>query len=256
MTNLIFHHLKGWSVTDMVINADQPVSPYILGKIGEIEKRLSLHEPLQYILGEARFYGMDLRVTPDTLIPRPETEELVDIIVEQNGKRSDLTVLDIGTGSGAIAIALSRNLPFSRVSALDISEAALKVAQENAKNLHARIDFIHVDIFGYEPPKEHFDIIVSNPPYIAEEERKDMEHNVLDYEPAGALFVPDAEPLIFYSRIAETARIGLKPGGELYFEINPRFADSLEALLEKEGFRDIERYKDISHRIRFMACKK
>lgn len=256
MTNLIFHHLKGWSVTDMVINADQPLSPYILEKIAEIEHRLSLHEPLQYILGESRFYGMDLHVTPDTLIPRPETEELVDLIVEQNGKRVDLSVLDIGTGSGAIAIALSRNLPFSRVSALDISEAALKVAQENAKNLHARIDFIHADIFRYEPAPESLDIIVSNPPYIAEEERCAMERNVLEYEPAGALFVPDAQPLIFYSRIAETARTGLKQGGLLYFEINPRFADSLEALLDKEGFRDIERFKDISHRIRFMACKK
>ena len=178
MTGLIFHSLKGWNTTDMVINSDRVVSSYILEKINHILGRLVKGEPLQYILGEARFYGMDLYVSQSVLIPRPETEELVDIIVTRN-PGPDLRVLDVGTGSGAIAIALSRNLPFSKVTAIDISEDALVVARKNAAALHACIDFIHADVFTYEAASDSFDIIVSNPPYVAESERKDMDSNVL-----------------------------------------------------------------------------
>lgn len=255
MTSLIFHHLKGWNATDMIINADRPVSEYVLEKANDILGRLDSGEPLQYILGEARFYGMDLKVSPAVLIPRPETEELVDLIVREN-KGNDLRVLDIGTGSGAIAIALSRNLPFSEVTAIDISSAALAVTRENASALHARIVLLEQDVFTYAPAPDSFDIIVSNPPYIARSESKDMDSNVLDYEPHMALFVPDDDPLLYYSRIAEIGRSALTGHGKLYFEINPRFADILATMLRSEGYVDVRIIDDISHRRRFAAAIK
>lgn len=255
MTSLIFHHLKGWNATDMIINADRPVSDYVLEKTRDFLDRLDSGEPLQYILGEARFYGMDLKVSPAVLIPRQETEELVDLVVREN-KGDDLRVLDIGTGSGAIAIALSRNLPFSRVTAIDISAAALAVARENASALHARIELLEQDVFTYAPAPGSFDIIVSNPPYIARSESKDMDSNVLDHEPHMALFVPDDDPLLYYSRIAEIGRSALAGHGRLYFEINPRFADILATMLRTEGYADVRIIDDISHRRRFAAAIK
>lgn len=251
---LIFYSLKGWEGTDMIIHEGDEISEYIQEKIEEILERLARREPIQYILSTAYFYGMDLKVTPATLIPRPETEEMVDLIVKRYGGNKDLKVLDIGTGSGAIAIALSRNLPFSEVTALDFSEEALKVARENAATFKADIDFIHADIFTFLPGEKEYDIIVSNPPYIDESEKKDMERNVLDYEPHTALFVPDDNPLVFYSRIAEVAARGLKPGGALWFEINPRYAVDLVALLKRENFRDIELHKDLYGRERFLSA--
>jgi len=255
MVRLIFHHLKGWNVTDMVINDDREVSEYIVGKINMILDRILTGEPLQYVIGEARFYGMDLKVSPAVLIPRPETEELVDMIVRENSG-SDLRVLDIGTGSGAIAIALSRNLPFSHVTAIDISEEALDVARRNAGTLHARIDFLHQDVFCYEPLQESFDIVVSNPPYIAESEKMGMERNVLEHEPRMALFVSDDNPLIYYSRIAEIGHRTLVPGGRLYFEINPRFSDDLRKMLVSDGYADVNIVDDISRRPRFAVAIK
>lgn len=250
MIRLIFHALKGWNATDLIINEDREITPYILKKIDDILARLEKHEPLQYILGEARFYGMDLKVSPSVLIPRHETEELVDLIVKEN-TAEDLKVLDIGTGSGAIAIALSRNLKFSEVTAIDISPEAVKMAQENALALHARIKFDVRDVFAYQPSADSFDIIVSNPPYVAESEKKTMESNVLDYEPAGALFVSDSDPLIYYSRIAEISFNALRRGGKLYFEINPKFSSELRTMLEMQGFKEIDIIKDISHKDRF-----
>ena len=254
MTRLIFHSLKGWNVTDMIIHEGDTVSDYIDGKIKEILKRLLNHEPIQYILGEAYFYGMNLEVDRNTLIPRPETEELVDMIVKRWNRQTDLRILDIGTGSGAIAIALSRNLPFSKVSAVDISEGALKIAERNAKKLKADINFIHDDVFNYSPSADSFDIIVSNPPYIDESEKADMERNVLDYEPHSALFVPDSNPLIFYSRIIEIASVALHRGGMLYFEINPRHSQDLAMLLRHEGFSDVEIHQDIAGKERFFSA--
>lgn len=256
MVALIFHSMKGWDVTEMVINSDLSVSDYFIGKFNEILERLQHREPLQYILGEGRFYGMDLKVTPAVLIPRHETEELVDIIVDRNHDRKDLDVLDIGTGSGAIAIALSRNLPFSRVTAIDFSGPALDVARINSRNLKADIRLIQEDIFKWTPKRESFDIVVSNPPYIPEEEKACMDSNVLDFEPASALFVPDTDPLLYYSRISEIAAMSLRRGGRLYYEINPRFADGMEALLRYDGFVNVEILYDISHRKRFAAAEK
>lgn len=256
MVRLIFYTLKGWSATQLVINGDLNIAEYLEDKINEIVRRLLRHEPIQYVLGVADFYGMRLKVTPDTLIPRPETEQLADMINDRYRDYSDLRVLDIGTGSGAIAIALARNLPFSRVSALDISSKALAVAKENAVALKAKVNFIEADIFAYEPAPDSFDIIVSNPPYIDESEKKDMDANVLDYEPHSALFVPDANPLIFYSRIVEVAAAALSPGGSLWFEINPRHAEALLSMIRGAGFSEATAIRDIHGKDRFVSALK
>ncbi len=253
MARLIFHSLKGWNTTDLVIHAPDRLSEFTLERIDNIMERLGNHEPLQYILGEGRVYGIDLRVTPDTLIPRPETEELVEMIVERADGRSDLRVLDIGTGSGAIAIALARNLRFPQISALDISEGALDVARDNARRLHADIRFLHADILTYDPPRHSLDIIVSNPPYIALKERAEMEPHVKDHEPARALFVPDDDPLLFYRRILTIGLDALTGAGRVYFEINPLYASELKQMMQQMGYDGVELHKDISGRLRFAS---
>ncbi len=250
---IIFHHLKGWNLTDMLIHEPEPLSPFIKSEIEKILQRLLRHEPIQYITGEARFHGLELHVTPDVLIPRPETAELVDIIADDAQEHTDLKVLDIATGSGCIAIALARTLRFPQVTALDISPAAIKIAEENARNLKTDIRFICADIFGWNTP-DQFDIIVSNPPYIDESEKATMEKNVLDYEPHTALFVPDDDPLRFYKRITTLADSLLTKGGRLYFEINPRHAAELSRLLNSKGFLDVEILKDSFGKDRFLRA--
>lgn len=250
---IMFHYLKGWNTVDIIMHEDASLSPFIKSEIDAILKRLVKHEPIQYITGEARFHGMEMKVTPDVLIPRPETDELVDIIVSDAGETEDLRVLDIGTGSGCIAIALARSLRFPTVTAVDISDAALAVARENASNLKANISFIKEDILT-DSPEGIFDIIVSNPPYIDESEKSGMEPNVLDYEPKIALFVPDNNPLLFYKRIAEIAVRKLSPAGKLYFEINPRHADELSRYLTDCGFDDVQVIRDSFGKLRFIKA--
>lgn len=256
MIRLIFHHLKGWSAADMIINENRPVSAITLTRIREIVGRLMKDEPIQYIVGNAYFFGMDFFVEPGVLIPRPETEELVDMIINTNRSRSDLRILDACTGSGCIAIALARNLPFSDVTAVDISKAALKIAEKNSKKLNTKISIIEQDINTFDPAPESFDIIVSNPPYVDEKEKKDMERNVLDYEPAEALFVSDDAPLVFYERIADIGAKSLVPGGRIYFEINPNHSDDMKSLLERHGYTAIHSLLDIHGRRRFMSAIK
>lgn len=255
MTELMFDDLKGWSRVDLIMNDGFTLSDYIIGKLEDYATRILEGEPVQYVTGRARFYGLDLKVTPDVLIPRPETEELVDMIVDQN-KTSDLRVLDVGTGSGAIAIALARNLKFSEVTAIDVSKEALEIAQENARMRHAPVRFIEKDIFSWTPVQDSYDIIVSNPPYIAQKEMSSMERNVLDHEPHLALFVPDDDPLRFYRRIAEIGRNALVAGGKLYFEINPIYADGLSELLSRLGYEDVTIKKDMQGLQRFATAVK
>ena len=254
MARLIFHALKGWSTTDLVIHYSDTAGEFLTGRIREILGKLQEGEPIQYILGEARFYGMTLKVTPATLIPRPETEELVEIIVRENAERRGLRVLDVGCGSGAIAIALSRNLLFPEVTAIDISREAADVARENARMLHARIDVLQEDIFSYRTDARSLDIIVSNPPYVMESERSGMERHVLEHEPATALFVPDDDPLRYYRRIGLTGKEALRECGRLYFEINPLCAADLASLLREQGYRDVRILRDISGKERFATC--
>ena len=253
MSRIIFEHLKGWDPVDLLINENKPLSAFIVRQIRDVVARLMNDEPIQYIVGSAYFYGMNLKVGRGVLVPRPETEELVDMIVTAH-KGSDLRVLDVGAGSGCIAIALSRNLPFSQVTALDISDVAVKYIRENAEVLHARINVVEADIFSYQPPAESLDIIVSNPPYIDESEKRDMDKNVLDYEPASALFVPDSDPLVFYRRIAEIGRDALVDNGSVYFEINPAHASDMVAMMEALGYVNVSVHLDIHGKKRFLSA--
>ena len=255
MVRIIFEQLMGYSTVDMVLRADSEVPDFISAKIDDVVERLRRKEPIQYILDDAYFYGIHFHVTPATLIPRPETEQLIDLIVDNN-RADDLSVLDVGTGSGCIAIALARSLRFASVSAIDISPDAIAVAERNARELKAKVRFAVADILTAVPHKEQYDIIVSNPPYIADSERKAMESNVLDYEPHTALFVPDDDPLCFHRAITQYALTALKPGGRLYFEINPRFADDTVRLLTDSGLQQVELHRDYTDRLRFATAMK
>ena len=216
--------------------------------------RLQKQEPIQYILGYSDFCGLRFKVTPATLIPRPETSELVEWIAsEATGNES---ILDIGTGSGCIAISLAHKLPQSKVTAWDISNEALAVATENSKANSQTVTFEQVDILAYEPKGEQFDIIVSNPPYIKENEKEAMHANVLDWEPHTALFVPDSDPLLFYRTIAEKGSTLLKPGGHLYFEINRAHGKETMEMLAALGYTGIELRKDFAENDRMIRAIK
>lgn len=252
---IIFHYLKGWNTVDLLVHEQDTASEFLQGEVEKILERLLKHEPIQYITGEARFHGLQLKVTPNVLIPRPETAELVDLIVDDADGKEDLRVLDICTGSGCIAVALARSLKFPVITAVDISAAALEVARENSAALKAKVKYVEADIFKWVP-KDTFDIIVSNPPYIDESEKSGMDDNVLKYEPSQALFVPDENPLIFYKRIAEIGIKTLMAGGRLYLEINPRHAVPLSDYLMDMGFLEVEIRKDSFDKERFITASK
>lgn len=252
---LIFEYVKGWSRVDLIINEGKSLSEEALRNINSIIDRLILGEPIQYITGNARFFGMDFVVRPGVLIPRPETAELVDWILEEN-KEADLRVLDIGTGSGCMAISLARHLPFAEVLAIDISPEALQVARENAANLKANVRFRQADMYSWMCEPESLDIVVSNPPYIAPDEAADMEVRVKDFEPAQALFVGADDPIRPYKRIEEIASRALKPGRRVYLELNPRFADEVADYYKTRGWNDVEIRIDSYGKKRMMRAAK
>lgn len=252
---IIMESLKGYSATDLIIKADSPVSDYIRTKVDEVIERLLRHEPIQYITGYTTFYGLKLAVDRSVLIPRPETTELVEMIVEEWRDKSDLRVADLCSGSGCIALALARNLPFSRVTAVELSDGAIEVIRENARALKCNINIVKADVLKMALPySPQYDIIVSNPPYVLERERSEMEANVLDYEPEMALFVPDDDPLRFYKAINRYAAVALREGGKIYYELNPLEADGLAADMRREGWDDVEITLDISRRKRFLSA--
>ena len=217
-------------------------------------ERLKKQEPIQYILGYSDFCGLRFKVTPATLIPRPETSELVEWIASEAAGRE--SILDIGTGSGCIAVSLAHKMPQSKVTAWDISNDALAVAAENSKANGCVVTFEQVDILAYEPTGEQFDIIVSNPPYIKENEKEAMHSNVLDWEPHTALFVPNNDPLLFYRTIAEKGLTLLKPGGSLYFEINRAHGKDTVDMLAALGYTSIELRKDFADNDRMIRAVK
>ncbi len=249
-----------YSPVDIVLREQSELPEFAPQRLREILDRLERHEPLQYVLGTARFHGIDFKVTPATLIPRPETEMLVDMIVDDCGDRTDLRVLDIGTGSGCIAIALARALRFPTVDAIDISEQALAVARDNASRLKATVNFRQADILAPVNGQRStvnlstYDIIVSNPPYVMQSEAATMDANVLDYEPRSALFVPDDDPLLFYRAIATLATKALSHGGRLYLEINPLLANETLTLLKDSGLTDCRLHRDQYGRLRFATA--
>ncbi len=253
-TELIFENLLNFNKTDILLNRNTKLSNSLFFQIKEIINQLLHHKPIQYILGQAWFYGLTLRVTPDVLIPRQETEELVKWIIDETSS-IPVNVLDIGTGSGCIAIALALNLPLSMVTATDISEKAVELASFNARKAGADIRFITEDIFNpVIAESEKFDIIVSNPPYITESEKPLVGKNVLQFEPVEALFVPDMQALKYYGAIASLARESLNPGGKIYFEINENQADQVEELLIRLMFSNIEIRKDINGKPRMVRA--
>jgi release factor glutamine methyltransferase len=219
-------------------------------------ERLQKFEPVQYILGSTEFYGYPFQVNPSVLIPRQETEELVQLIISENKKKAPLSIIDIGTGSGCIAITLKKELPQAFVYAADISKEALAIAQKNAVLNNAEISFLHKDILSAETIIPETNIIVSNPPYVMHTEKKLMAANVLEHEPHLALFVEEENPLIFYAAIAEKAKKHLLPGGRIYFEINEQFGKETAILLSQSGFKEVRVLKDLRDKDRMVRGEK
>lgn len=252
MIRVICEDIFHYDPVDVALRQESELPDFAPQRVVDIIARLRRHEPLQYIVGHARFHGHQFKVTPAVLIPRPETEQLVDLIVDEN-TGSDLRVLDMGTGSGCIAISLARALKFARVDALDVSRDALEVARENAAALKVKVRFFESDMLSPQPPAR-YDIIVSNPPYICWSERDAMDRNVKDYEPGQALFAPDNDPLLFYKAIAPYAVRSLERGGRLYLEINHRFGNEVKRLLEAAGLDEVRILEDSYGKVRFAAA--
>lgn len=256
IAGIVTEHLLHLSPLQRRMQAAEAVPAAVQEQLPALQGRLLLHEPVQYVLGVAHFAGLELEVTPATLIPRPETEELVQLIIEEHRGQAGLMLLDVGTGSGCIPLALSQALPLAGAVAVDISAEALAVARRNATRYGSAVQFAQVDILSQElpVPPASLDILVSNPPYVLENERPLMRRNVLDYEPATALFVPDHDPLLFYRRIAELGRSCLRPGGGLYFEINEQYAAEMVALLQALGYQQVAARADMFGKDRLLRA--
>lgn len=249
---LLLEKKLGLSQTEVLSGKKLEVSP---DEFDPFILRINQHEPIQYILGEAHFYGSVFKVNSSVLIPRPETELLVDEICRfaRKGMRPK-TLLDIGTGSGCIAISLARELSETTIEAIDISDAALACAAENAASLNAQVTFSKVDILRENIPGV-FDLIVSNPPYITSAEKRSMNKNVLEFEPHQALFAPGTDPTIFYKAIGEKARKSLSSGGSLWFEINEHYGTELRKLMEVLGYQQIQIIKDLDNKDRILMAR-
>jgi release factor glutamine methyltransferase len=248
------HHL-GIDRLVLVMDPSYSVSPKEEKPLFEALSLLKKEYPIQYILGKAVFMDLEILVSEHVLIPRPETEELVRWIIEENsGSQVCPRILDIGTGSGCIAIALAKNLPNAEVYGLDISAKALAIAGQNAQRNGVNITFIEADIMEHIPRGRNWDIIVSNPPYVRESEKEAIRNNVKHFEPAGALFVPDAFPLLFYERIADLAIDQLRASGKVYFEISQYLAMETRELLEKRNFSEITLRKDMFGKDRMLRA--
>ena len=243
-------------ITQSALLTDPGAELTVEGLDRDVE-RLAAGEPLQYLLGGSEFYGRRFTVREGVLIPRPETEELVDRIIRSE-QGAPCRILDVGTGSGCIAATLALELPEAKLFATDIAEEALAVAGENFRRLGARVTLRRADALKELPERfpEPFDVIVSNPPYVPESDRAAMHLNVRDHEPALALFVPDDDPLRFYRAIARAGRQMLRPGGRLWFEIYERAAAELAAMLAGEGYTAIERYRDLFDKERMICCRR
>ncbi len=261
MADRVFEHFLFLTPAQRVLSGSNPVRDFKTITIQKAISRLLNQEPLQYVLGKAYFLDMEFEVNPSVLIPRPETEELVSLIIESySGKTPDSQTqfLDIGTGSGCIAIGLKHNFPDSRVAAIDISDKAIRVAAENAVKNNAEINFIKADIL--DPTQWHLfptcNLVVSNPPYVTHAEKQFMLPNVLEHEPYAALFVPDNDPLLFYRAIFAYAKTKLLSDGSLWFEINEMFGEELKDMAIAQGFTEVNIIFDFKGKSRFLHCRK
>ncbi len=252
---LIFEDVLGYSRTKLLISLEEEIGGSNLCRIKDIVKDLKNQRPVQHILQKTIFYDLPFKVTQDALIPRPETEELIDWVISDH-KEESLNILDIGTGTGCIAISIAKNLPQSKVYAMDISSKALELARENGKLNNTDIVFLESDILKKSIEIEgKFDIIVSNPPYIRQKEKELMSKNVLEYEPELALFVPDHDPLLFYKTIIDFGLKNLNKEGKIYFEINEAFGQEMINLFEVNNFSEITLKKDINGKHRMIKGK-
>ncbi|WP_040279960.1 peptide chain release factor N(5)-glutamine methyltransferase [Psychroserpens damuponensis] len=262
--NLLIEHYLDLKRIHLVLYPEYAVTKEEEQPLFEALAQLKQHKPIQYIIGETEFYGLPFKVNEHTLIPRPETEELVDWIINshtEHNEASQLKILDIGTGTGCIAIALAKHLKKAKVSALDVSEDALKIAKQNAVLNEVDVHFIHDNILNSRHAKTdlaavNFDVIVSNPPYVRNLEKVEIQPNVLENEPHLALFVDDDNPLQFYRVICEFARLNLKDSGTLYFEINEYLGQEMIALMKEFNFKDIEFKKDMFGKDRMIFGRK
>jgi len=254
---LLFEHLHGWSKTDLMLHdhTKLTVSDHIF--VQKALERLKNHEPIQYIIGETEFFGMSFIVDNSVLVPRPETEELVEWILHSVDQNKPVKILDIGTGSGCIAISLARNLPQAKVTAWDVSKEALQTATKNAGHNEVELNLEQRNILTTNfSETDRFDIIVSNPPYVKNSEKEQMHNNVLDYEPHLALFVEDDDALLFYRKITELAAESISSGGMLFFEINRALGEATKELVESYGFKNAELRKDLSGNHRMVKAYK
>ena len=255
LSRIVCCEMLGQTTIDYYLGKDIILSSKEMQKLNGILARLLNFEPIQYIQGTARFLERSYDVAPGVLIPRPETEELVEVMLREIP--SDARILDIGTGSGCIAISLSKAFPNAKVTAWDVSEDALCIARRNNDDLQASVCFVKQDVLAWRGDGgQCYDVIVSNPPYITESEKQEMERNVLDWEPFSALFVPNNDPLLFYRRIGELGRMMLVDGGRLYFEINRAYGEATAMMLCGQGYTGIRILKDISGNDRFVIAER
>lgn len=253
---LLLTHVTGLNRTGIILNKNTIISDNQRQKLEFFVNELISLRPIQYVLGTTEFYGFQFKVDESVLIPRPETEELVDWICSSADLNSPLSVLDIGTGSGCIAISLKSIFKKSIVTAVDISQEALHTATQNAKDNGCEVIFKQMDVLQFHSLPEKYNIIVSNPPYIPNKEKVDIEAHVLDFEPHSALFVPDADPLLFYRKIASLAKNDLYENGFLFFEIHRDFGQQTMDMLSRMGFKSIVLKKDIAGNDRMIRAVK
>lgn len=257
MARILIEKVTGINAHEALANPNLLLSVSQVLLIDTYIAELKLQKPIQYILGETEFFGITLKVNPNVLIPRPETEELVEWIIKANDHGFP-SILDIGTGSGCIAIALAKHMPAARIFGMDISQEAIALAKNNSMSANTSVNFIHADILSRpnEIEGSPFDIIVSNPPYVRESEKELMQPNVLENEPHLALFVKDNDPLIFYRAIAQVAKNQLNPNGVIYCEINEAFGKETAEVFKDFGFTDIEVRKDINGKKRMLRARR
>jgi release factor glutamine methyltransferase len=254
LLQIAFSHYLNLNRIDLALTRHRELTDQDLKNITHVVNELKQHKPLAQIIGVWEFFGISIKINEHTLIPRPETEELVQLIMNENSHPA--SILDIGTGSGCIAIALKSNFLKTEVYALDVSKEALKIAKSNAMTNKLEIIFNKQDILKWEDQDKEYDVIVSNPPYITQKEKTLMNKNVLDYEPHLALFVENDTPLLFYNAIAEFAVRHLAKNGKLYFEINEFYGNEVKCLLSNKKFKNINIVKDINEKDRIVSCTK
>ena len=266
---IILEEYMGFKRIDIVLKSDFNIDQKSLNLMQIATKQLEQEIPIQYIIGKTEFFGLPFNINKEVLIPRPETEELVEKVIKEvsfiktyktdsneTTNEKQITILDIGTGSGCIAISLKKELPSSKISAIDVSNEALRIAKKNALLNKVDINFIHLDILKTNNLDKLYDVIVSNPPYVRELEKKEMKNNVLNNEPHLALFVDNKNPLLFYNKIAELAKNFLTKNGQLHFEINQYLGKETVILLAEKGFKNIQLKKDIFGNDRIISAFK